>query len=88
VEGAGVEAGELGGGEKFAPEFAAAQGELEKFAGGLADGPDHAEVADGGSRGSRAALEDDDALPRFGGGPGVGEAENACADDSDVCCVL
>ena len=85
MKGAGVPPGEFGGGEEFQPELSGAQGEGEHSTGGLADGPDHAEVADRGGGGVWGFFEDGDGLTGSGGEGGVGQAEDAGADDGDVC---
>ena len=59
VERAGVAVGKAGFTKNLQPDLAAAKRELEHFAGGLADGPDHAEVADGCSRGMSAFFKND-----------------------------
>ena len=85
---AGVGVPDIGPGGEVEPEVAGAQGTLVDFARRLADGPDHAEVADGGALRLRGALEEDDAVAAFGGGQGVGQADDAGANDGDVCFVF
>jgi hypothetical protein len=57
VKGAGVERGQSRLREDFEPDFAAAHGDRVHLARGLADGPDHAEVADRRAGGRRAPLK-------------------------------
>ena len=52
--------------------------------GGLADGPDHAEVADRGPLGLGSALEEDDAVAALGRGKGVGQSDDAGTDYGDI----
>ena len=79
----GIEVEARGGGD-LAPKLAAAEGAVVAGAGGLADGPDEAEVADGSADGGRGALEEHDAETASRGGERVGETDDAGTDDGDV----
>ncbi|MNH29803.1 hypothetical protein D3C79_900540 [compost metagenome] len=63
------------------PDAAAGLGQLEHLAGRLAGDQGLAEVAHRSAQGRGAALEDPHLEPAPGGGVGVGQAEDAGADD-------
>ena len=84
VQRASREVGESRGGQNFDPQIAAAQRHRVHAAGGLADGSDHADVADGGTRGLWAALEDHHRASAPGQGIGVRETQNTRSDDGDI----
>jgi hypothetical protein len=75
-------------GENLVPQVSTSASELEPIAERLADGPDHAEVADRRSLSARMPFADGDPMAVTRGVIGVGEAEDAGADDGDVADVL
>ena len=63
------------------PDFATEHGTVVFDVGGLADGPEEAEVADGCADGEIGALEERDFAAAFGVGESEGEANDSAADD-------
>lgn len=61
----------------FEPDRSAEEGGVAAVTGGLADGPDHAEVADRSADWSGGELDHGDRESAFGGGVGVGEAHDS-----------
>ena len=84
VERAGFTVPNAGGVEDFLPNLAAAEGRFAKFTGRLADGPDHAEVANRCPLGALSTLNDDDPQARASEVVGVGEADDSGSDDGDI----
>lgn len=66
------------------PDRLAFKGEAKVGSGGLADGPDHTEIADGGSLGGGRPFDDDDLEAPFCRSQRVSEAENPGTDNGDV----
>ncbi len=69
---------------QFQPQLPAAQGPLVHLAGSLADGPDHAEVADGRPPRPGVAVKQADRKPTPGGRQGMGQTHDAAADHRHV----
>lgn len=85
VEGAGFGiVPDTGDGEEFEPDFAGTERLLECGPGGLSDGPDHAEVTDGGALGGGVLFDDEDFPAALGEGFGQSESGDAGADDDII----
>lgn len=75
---------DVGFAQELKPQFAAAHGGLKPMSRRLANGPEHAEVADGSAEGTGVTIKDGDAFALASSDRSVGKADDAGADDDQV----